>query len=111
VSSSPPPVYPAASPVYPAPPELNEAEAPVEVKYDISYESSFFQHYFETGVEKEKVFSPTYRCVVETRRKESFSIFTNYFCKELQTPLSHIPFPSHQVFILFYVNRFFAFLC
>jgi hypothetical protein len=37
------------------------APAPKAVKYDVSYESSFFNHYFETGTEKVKAFAPTYR--------------------------------------------------
>jgi hypothetical protein len=35
--------------------------APKAVKYDVSYESSFFNHFFETGSEKVKAFAPTYR--------------------------------------------------
>eukprot|EP00026_Physarum_polycephalum_P005171 Phypoly_transcript_05201.p1 GENE.Phypoly_transcript_05201~~Phypoly_transcript_05201.p1 ORF type:complete len:600 (+),score=119.37 Phypoly_transcript_05201:70-1869(+) len=34
---------------------------PKAVKYDVSYESSFFNHYFETGTEKVKAFAPTYQ--------------------------------------------------
>jgi len=35
--------------------------APKAVKYDVSYESSFFNHYFETGTEKVKAFAPSYQ--------------------------------------------------
>ena len=41
-----------------------KGEAPKVVSYDVSYESVFFQHYFDTGSEKEKLFAPSYRCVM-----------------------------------------------
>jgi len=34
--------------------------APKLISHDVSYESSFYSHYFETGVEKEREFAPSY---------------------------------------------------
>ena len=49
---------------------LKEENAPVEVKYDLTYESAFYQHYFDTGVEKEKIFAPVYRYFSKLKRNK-----------------------------------------
>ncbi|CAF0750751.1 unnamed protein product [Didymodactylos carnosus] len=37
-----------------------EEQAPTAVTHDVSYESSFYAHYFQTGIESEKIFAPYY---------------------------------------------------
>lgn len=50
---------PSAPPLAPVLAQVEEA--PAVVTYDLSYESVFYQHYFDTGIEKEKTFAPVYQ--------------------------------------------------